>query len=247
MMEPGKSLMTRPKRISPCPIIEAVVEIRFESDSPPEVIIGMLYQSFAPKFTKVDRLPILQLPEAIRLSDPNLVFQPYYRLTSKNFAFQFGAKVITLNNSGTYVGWDIYYAKLVETITEVVKKGLIKNVLRLGIRYINFFENIDIYKKITLEVKMNNTALESRQLLTRAELSRGKFNGVLQVASNANIIIDNIAKKGSIIDIDIGYNKSDNIFSTEFPQLLQESHEEEKKLFFGLLKPDFLATLNPEY
>jgi uncharacterized protein (TIGR04255 family) len=241
--------MSLPKKISPCPIIESVVEIRFESDFPPEVIIGMLYKSFVPKFTKVDKLPILQLPEALRLTDPNLMFQPYYRLTTENFAFQFGAKVITLNTSGTYVGWDIYYAKLVETITEVVKSGIIKNILRYGIRYINFFETIDIYKNITLEVKMNDAALDSTQLLTRAELSRGKFMGVLQVASNADIILipgrGKTAKKGSIIDIDIGYNKSENIANIDFPPLLRESHEEEKKLFFGLLKPDFLKTLSP--
>ncbi len=241
--------MSLPKKISPCPIIESIVEIRFESDFPPEVIIGILYQSFVPKFAKVDRLPILQLPEALRLSDPNLIFQPYYRLSTENFAFQFGAKVISLNNSGTYVGWDVYYAKLVETITTVVKSGVIKNVLRFGIRYINFFENIDIYKNITLEVKMNNAPLESTQLLTRAELNIGKFSGVLQVASKADIItgVGKTAKKGSVIDIDIGYNKSDNIANIDFPPLFRESHEEEKKLFFGLLKPEFLITLNPEY
>lgn len=241
--------MSLPKKISPCPIIESVVEIRFESDIPPEVIIGILYKSFLPKFTKVDRLPILQLPEALRLSDPNLMFQPYYRLATTNFAVQFGAKVITVNNFGTYAGWNVYYTNLVETITEVVKSGIIKNVLRCGMRYINFFDIVDIYKNITLEVKINNAVLDSKQLLTRAELSRGKFLGILQVATNADIKpgTGKKATKGSVIDIDMVYNKSENIANVDFPSLLSESHEEEKKLFFGLLKPDFLKTLNPEY
>lgn len=241
--------MTLPKKIAPCPIIESVVEIKFESNLPPEVIIGILYQAFSSKFTKVDKLPILQLPEAIRLSDPNLVFQPYYRMTNQNFAFQFGAKVITLNNSGTYIGWSAFYPKLIETINDVVKSGIIKNVLRFGIRYINFFEKMDIYKNITLEVKMSGTSLDTPQLLTRAELTRGEFTGVLQVTNNADILISpsKAPRKGSVIDIDIGYNKSDNIASIDFPKLLNESHEEEKKLFFELLKPDFLKTMNPEY
>lgn len=239
--------MSLPKKISPCPIAEAIVEIRFEPNLPPEVVIGLIYKSFNISFPNFEKLPILQLPEAIRLSDPQFAFQPYYRSIKNNFTFQFGAKVITLNNSGNYVGWNAYYEKLVETIRKVEELGLLKKVLRLGIRYINFFERIDIYKKITLEVNMNNSTLESPRLITRAELIRGKFTGLLQVANNSALLLSNKSNNGSVIDIDISYENSIDTFSEEFPQLLQDGHEEEKKLFFGLLKPEFLKTLNPEY
>ena len=245
--------MTLPKSISPSPIMEAVVEIRFDSLLVPEVIIGKLYQLFVAEFPKMGdtggKLPILQLPEQIRLIDDNLKFQPYYRFANDNFVFQFGPKVITLSNSGAYVGWDAYFKKILNTINTVVNSDVINNVVRFGIRYINFFESADIYKHVTLEVKKNNASLNSTQLFTRATLNLGKFMGILQVANNTDLTsgLNNIVKNGSIIDIDIVFDKSEPLANLDFSILLNEGHKEAKKLFFELLKSEFLATLEPKY
>lgn len=62
-----------PKKISPCPIVEASVEIRFTSEVLPDAIFGIIYQAFKDEFSsKPEKLPILQLPEQIRSMDRNL-------------------------------------------------------------------------------------------------------------------------------------------------------------------------------
>ena len=70
--------MAAPKKITPCPIIESVVEIRFDSAIPAEAIFGVVYNAFNDIFpNKPINLPILQIPEQIRNSDPNLQYKPH--------------------------------------------------------------------------------------------------------------------------------------------------------------------------
>ena len=38
--------MKIPKRINPCPIIEAIVEIRFEANIPPDAVFGVIYNEY---------------------------------------------------------------------------------------------------------------------------------------------------------------------------------------------------------
>jgi len=58
--------MKIPKKIDPCPIVEAIVEIRFDSNLPGDAIFGVIYNQFKEDYPKFTKLPILQLPEAIR-------------------------------------------------------------------------------------------------------------------------------------------------------------------------------------
>ena len=49
--------MSIPKKISPSPILEAVVEIRFENELPSEVIFGKLYGALSTEFDQTEQLP----------------------------------------------------------------------------------------------------------------------------------------------------------------------------------------------
>ena len=61
-----------PISIDPCPIIEAIFEIRFESSFPGDAIFGIIYNCFKDEYQTVEQLPILQLPAAVRTQDPAL-------------------------------------------------------------------------------------------------------------------------------------------------------------------------------
>ena len=90
--------MKLPKLIDPCPIIEAIIEIRFESKLISDAIFGVIYNSVKETFPKTENLPILQIPENIRINDPNLKYNPYYSLLNNNFILQIGPKVVSLIN-----------------------------------------------------------------------------------------------------------------------------------------------------
>ena len=45
--------MQIPKKITPCPILEAIVEIRFEPEEPDDAIFGIIYNKFKKRFPKL--------------------------------------------------------------------------------------------------------------------------------------------------------------------------------------------------
>lgn len=71
--------MARPTKITPDPIIDAVVEFRFESEIPPDAILGMLFSVVRNEFSNFKKLPIAKIPEEIRRNDPQLKFAPFYQ------------------------------------------------------------------------------------------------------------------------------------------------------------------------
>lgn len=238
--------MKIPRKINPCPIIEAIVEIRFEANIPPDAVFGMIYNEFKTEYPKLEKLPILQLPEALRTNDPNLKYQPYYKLINQNYLMQIGPHVLSIININDYVGWNILSSKINDSFSKIEKLGIISKASRLGIRYINFFE-VDIFENINLEFFLAGSPLVSEQITFRGTLRTGEFLSNLQILNKGNVSVKNVTKFGSIIDIDTYYqDEKDNIFS-HLSELLELGHQEEKELFFKLLKEEFLQRFNPEY
>ncbi len=240
--------MAAPKKITPCPIIESVVEIRFDSAIPAEAIFGVVYNAFNDIFpNKPINLPILQLPEQIRNSDPNLQYKPHYRLSNDTFLFQIGPKSISLINKNEYVGWNILSPKTKECFQKIKAIQIIKTTKRFGLRYMNFFEDLEIYEKINLDLLLNEKPLESDKIFIKTSLKSGDFTRDLKVSNNAKIERNGNEKKGSIIDIDVYLEENGNTIIDQFDSILENAHTKEKELFFSLLKEDFLKEFNPEY
>jgi len=238
--------MKIPKRISPCPIVEVIVEIRFEPKIPPDAIFGLVYNSLKGEYPQVKKLPILEIPDVIRSNEPGLKFKPYNQLLNENFIAQIGPRVFSLSNRKEYVGWSEFYGRITSSFSKLAELDMMSNVARLGIRYINFFR-FDIFEKINLEILMNRKALPSTQTVVRAELKDGNFKNVLHIANKAEVTIDGKRNRGSIIDIDTVLEQRMPDFFGKMQGILQEGHEKEKRLFFSLLKTEYLETLNPEY
>lgn len=239
-----------PARISPCPIIEAVAEIKFDSDTDPDAIYGIIYQSLIKVFPRVEKLPILQLPQQIRVRDPNLKEQPYYKFSRDNYNFMIGPGVISIGNVNSYNGWTQYRKEILSTLSLVEVTGIIKKIRRFGIRYINFFQEMDIYQNIDLGLTLRGASFEGHNKFIRLLIPRTNVTNLLQVGNKTTIQVSGKPKAGSIIDIDTfieGDHPYLKDFSIRFPELLDHAHDEEKILFFDLLRPSFLATLNPEY
>lgn len=232
-----------PRKISPCPITEAVVELRFESKLPPEVIPGIAFGALHKMFPKMETLPIMQLPPAIRDNDPNLKFSPQYRLSNNDFIFQIGPRCFSVVCPREYKGWTKYSEQIEKVFDEIVKLNIIDKPTRVGVRYISFFENLDIFPNLKMSLTLANNSLVGSQNIVRSEFDYQNFKCVVQLANAATM---NKKTHGSSIDIDIITDKSATIL-TDFKSIVKSAHDLEKKLFFGILQPDFLNTFNPEY
>lgn len=237
--------MRLPKRISPCPIAESVVELRFTTSLPPQAVFGIIYGKVGKHYDKkVETLPILELPQVIRTQDPNLKFQPYYKLTGGDFKLQIGPRMISISNVKNYVGWDNFSARFVETFENVTELGVFDKVLRLGLRYINFFD-FDIFEKITFQPMMNAEPYVADNLYIKSEKKVGRYNSILQITNNARRI--ERGEKGSTIDVDIATENQEDLQISKIAERLEGAHLAEKTIFFGLLRHEYLKSLSPEY
>ena len=238
--------MQIPTKITPCPIADSTIGIFFETDTVSDAIFGIVYNVFKNEYSQVESLPILQVPSAIREKDKKLIMQPHYKIKSDKFILMIGPRGIALSIRNEYVGWNKFLPEADKVFKKVGDLGIVKTVTKLGLRYINFFD-FDIYEKIKLQVSLEEGSLIHKNLFIKTEVVSGKFISTLQIANNATAKIHDKHFSGSIIDIDTFLAGNIDTFFDNYIDLLIEGHEEEKKLFFNLLSPEYLATLSPEY
>ncbi len=233
-----------PTKISPCPIMEATVELKFSSDLPKGAVFGILYNSLKDTFGNVEMLPpTMSSIEAIE-NDPNLKYKGLYKLTDGTFNIQVGYDVVTFHSPTQYVGWKNFLENLILFFEKVKKSGVVNKIEDLVLRYLNFFE-IDIYDHIHLKIDLLNQEHISENLVMRTEMRDGDFTKILQLANNITVTGSFGEKTGSLIDVTCVYNEQDALQS--FATIINKAHKIEKELFFGLLKPEFLTSLNPDY
>lgn len=240
--------MRIPKKIEICPIVDSVVELRFKSSIFPNAVFGLIFNSLQKDFPRVEKLPILQLPEQLRDSDPNFKFKAQYRLISEDgFSVQVGPDVLVMGSPIPYPGWESYSQKIKLSIEKVFETGVIEQVLRLGVRFINFFE-IDIFEQINLDISINNSSHKTPNTQIRTEIVENGFFSTLNIANNAKQAIGNNQERiGSIIDIDTFKKYKEIDFRNIYESEIETAHNSEKEIFFSLLKTDYLKTFNPYY
>lgn len=234
--------MKLPNKITPDPIIEATVEFRFSSNVNENAVFPLLYAQLQNDFKTVEQLPILQLPEQIRKSDPNLLNKPHYKISNDTITLLIGPNVFAVSSVQNYIGWDRFSNEIFSVFKLIGQTSVIKDVNRIGLRYINFF-NFNIFEKINLNISLNNKEIDYRNSALRTQIPIDIFNANLQVANNASF--NN--KTGSVIDIDVLFEKRLPFQDKNFYNILNDAHNSEKELFFSLLKIEYLNSLNPIY
>jgi len=236
-----------PERISPSPIVDAVVDIRFSPAEPPDAVFGLIFPHVKDRYKKLERLPILQVPDQIRQQDPNFIFQPYYRLQYDPFVLQVGPRVLILS-APNYPGWPSFSAELQKTMASMFEINLFDTVDRVGIRFINFFEG-NVFRKFDVQLRIGGEEQTDTNIFVRTISSTPPFTTALQISNDVLIQQENKDRHGSIIDLDLSV--SSPTFSgnrlDEFMAIVSKGHVSLKNDFFKLLNPAFLETLEPEY
>ncbi len=235
-----------PKRITPCPIANATVEFRFATEWDVERLREEVYSRVKDQYPPFEELPIKQIPQEILEQENALRYQPYYQATTSSFILLLGAHMISVVNATPYLGWEALQSeclriwKMVEELDAVIK------IERLGLRYVNIFEDIDVFPKThispTLTIEQSN--FKQGKSYFRTFFSRDGFSCLLQVSNE--LIESQQQRTGSLIDIDVSL-ENPPLQDTTTSTTLDLAHTIEKELFFGLLQPEFLNTFSPEY
>ncbi len=234
--------------IDPDPVIEAIVEFRFSPNVPGTVVMGIFYNALKGEFSKLEELPLLQMPEAIRNQDANLKYKAVHKLIGDGVDVQIGPRVVSINgrNESGYMRWGSYSKVVFDVIKKVFTTGAIDKVERIGVRYISFFPDLNVYEKIRLLVDLEE----------RSNITQGNTSFVTEIQEEevvSRLSIQNHATfnrngkpvgTGSVVDIDSyctdHWDNHDVVIKT-----IEDCHRKEKRLFFSLLKDDFLRSMKP--
>jgi uncharacterized protein (TIGR04255 family) len=236
-----------PKRIDPCPIVDALVEVRFTPNIPEDAILGVLYESLAGEFPKVENLPALQLPPQIRNLNPQLRFQSTYRLRSNDYVIAMGPRVFSVGILMPYPGWAAFRDKLERVFGTLIEKQVVKQLNRLGLRYVNVFEG-DVTPRLTLEIKLAGNSINGYKTFFRTILDRNESKIVLQVAKDQAVKRSpDFKRQGTSIDIDVSQTATEPLEINRLKAFIDRAHSTEKELFFELLRPELLEELHPVY
>lgn len=242
--------MKIPKSIDPCPIIEAIVEIRFKTKTPIEVILGVIYNEFKEDYPKLEKLPILQIPENIRAVDPNLINKPCYKLLGKKFFIQVGPKILSIVNSEKYLGWQLFSEKIYNLFKRAFDLFEIDHVERAAVRYVNLFKDMNIFEYSNLNISLREKNLFKNEINITTKLNSETCTHRLVMVNHAEVIMNNKSYRGSLIDIDTVIKNCPSNLHKEiesFRTYIEKAHVEEKELFYKLISDNLLQSLNPKY
>jgi uncharacterized protein (TIGR04255 family) len=236
-----------PIKIDPCPIVEAILEMRFITSESWRTLPGLLFAHIRERYPEQKDLPLAQLPEEIRRHEPAFTYQPLVQFLGRDFLIQFGPRVVSLvTKPNQYPGWAAVEKEMTWLLSQLEKLGFVSEGERLSVRYINFF-SVDIFEKLLLDVITGRKRLAGAELSVATVLHRPPLTARLQVANSAILGTGNDAKHGSVLDVDVWAGSLDfEIFQNGLTKF-GEAHQFEKQIFFGLLKDEFLRTLNPVY
>jgi uncharacterized protein (TIGR04255 family) len=236
--------MKLPKRITPCPIVDCSLEFRFSSNIPQDAVFGIVYNIVKDEYKKYETLPILQLPEPLRRTDPNLKYKPYYKIYNDTFVIHTGPDVLSISSFPKYVGWDNFLVEISKFLEKVFSISIIKKINRIGMRVINFFPNTEIFSNSRISIKKDDSEINFKNSLFRTDFEHeDHIFSTLNISNNGKINL----KNGSIIDIDTFTNKNQDFDIENITAEIEKIHLFEKELFFTSLKEEFIKKFNPEY
>lgn len=242
--------MQIPVKITPDRIRDSIVQVFFQSSVPSEALVGIFYQSLTKSGWKYANRPNETVPSKGLVIEFVNNTQHFFLKDEVRFQLH-GNHSIAFNCNRNYIGWEQYSVYIKEVLNDIFESGIITSFVRIGIRYISEFPDIDILEKLKFRISIPDSENISNSSY-RLAFDEGNIMKTVNIASklpartsfiNQNREINYI----SMLDIDV-VKKSISVTNLkELWSEIDELHRAEKEMFFNLLDPDFLITLNPQY
>lgn len=243
-----------PKRLNKDPILEAVCEMRFAGNGggAPALLPGILTSKFGKVVPKFDALPVSSIPEPIRRSDANLKYAPLVRLSGDEFAISVGENVISVSSAPRkYPGWTALQPFALSVFEAAIQADILGSIERISVKYVNLLPSAKGAKEVAdltkLVVKFGDHSLLNEPLQLRAEIRSGNLVTVVQVISSAHVEVspsENLS--GVVLDVDTIW-MSGKIDADQIGKVLDEAHQEEKRIFFSVITDTALNAMEPQY
>jgi len=249
--------MNIPKKISPDRIKDAIVEVKYSTNIPFEVVIGMFYKSLDETYYYTNRpLGKQQLTGVLPVN-----FLEKIEIQIGNRALFYNDKIkielqpnsIIFNCLNDYISWDIYKPEIEKVLSQLSNAGVIETYTRVGVRYISEYPNIDLKDCVKFSFSFGMPDIVSDTYTFHSEFKNGglriilNLNNKLPIVNSKNPSTQLPITQISNIDIDVIMENLALVNNKELLESIETTHLKEKEVFFNLLNENFLASLNPVY
>lgn len=239
-----------PSKLTHDAIVEALLEVRFDTTTIPEILIGRL-ASYAPwKGFKQNRLSAYNVPPPLRDVDTNLRFQPIVELvrSDRKYSIRIGPHVLSLHVLAPYIGWERFRAELQIAVDQLFSNAEDIVVRRVGLRYTNALKPDSHSVRTVADLDM------VIKIAQQPVLGKVNLNFTTDLAENSQCMVrvatpDFVTgavpdSTSLIVDVDV-YTKDG--FKTkakeEVLSWIDFAHEKEKEEFFHLLPEKLIESL----
>lgn len=233
-----------PKKITPNPLASSTIEIRFKTAKESSSILKSFFDVLSDELPKLESTSI---PREIRIKHQDLKYVPDYILSNDDYSVSFNENFVGFENITEYQLWGEYSSVFKKILDSILSTNIIENIERIGVRYQSKFETND-FSNIVKEIpKLKIDEFEENFLAYSTKLNSDEFDILLRLKKDIteSEFDSEEEKKEQLIDIDVYI--LGNIEYSDIFNKINSAHILLKKLFFGLLKDDFIKTLNPEY
>lgn len=228
-----------PSRINPDAIVEALIEIRFDLGTFPEVFIGQVLTSAAALRLRPVRLPGADLPQTAKDSDPNLRYQPAYQLEGNGELVRVGSNVLSIHRLPPYCGWEQFLPRALE-ILQACWQGCGQPVVsQCGLRYINALRSdlhgVSTIDDLNLDVSVAGEAIID-VTVSYVDNQDTNSKALVRVASHSHVTGQLPENTTFIVDVDVQSRSAEQMTNVgAIENWLFGAHQLEKRLFFNLL------------
>lgn len=230
-----------PRRINPDAILEAIIEVRFELQTLPEIFLGQLLSSPALAGLRPVRLPQADIPAAARESDANFRYQPSYQLEGEQELIRIGSSMLSIHRLPPYCGWEKFLPRAAQIVGACWDGCGRPSLTHCGLRYINALRSdthgVRTIEDLNLSVSIAGEALVD-VTVSYTDTQLPGTRALVRVASQNHVQGELPKNTTFIVDIDV--QTEDASLLTDDKSLLgwlEPAHKLEKQLFFNLL-PD---------
>lgn len=247
----GASVKPVPGKLKNDALVEALLEVRFDTPTISEVLLGRLADHAPWKGFQQRRLPLAEIPAPIRQTERNLRYSPLFELADpeRNRLVRIGEHVLSYHQLRPYGGWPVFREELHETIDGLFEKAGDVVVRRLGLRYVNALtaqvHAINGILDLDLAVSIAGSTLPGNVNLNfTTDVHEG--TGCTVRIATSDFVGGNIPEGTSVvIDVDVFTKPTVRIKSAaDVKAWVEIAHAREKEQFFRLLTSETIDALS---
>ena len=236
--------MQLPKSISPNPLFISTIEIRFSSNITKSELLQKMILTFADEFSDLEQSKI---PEDLKQQENQFKYSADYILSNNDYHLSFATNSISFEHNSEYKYWDTYFDFIKKSLDKIFNLKFIDKIERCGVRYGSMLDGLVDPAIALIDIpKLEINGMQSEFGGFKSTFSTQMSNLYLQITPNSKIVKQGEERRGLYIDIDSSLSKelepNQEIFS-----IIDTLHKDQKQLFFGLLKEEYIKTLNPQY